>query len=106
IHVAGGQQPISNEDGTVWVVQNGEIYNYRTLQRQLEAKGHVFRTTSDTEVIVHLYEESGPDCVRSLRGMFAFAVWDRRQRMLMLARDRVGIKPLHYAEVPGGLLFA
>ncbi len=106
IDVAGGRQPIANEDGTVWVVQNGEIYNYRTLRRELEAKGHTFRTTSDTEVIVHLYEEWGPECVRLLRGMFAFAVWDSRQRTLTVARDRVGIKPLYYAEVAGGFLFA
>lgn len=106
IDVTGGRQPIANEDGTVWVVQNGEIYNYRALRREMEAKGHAFRTTSDTEVIVHLYEELGPDCVRLLRGMFAFAVWDSRQRILMLARDRVGIKPLYYAELGGTLLFA
>jgi asparagine synthase (glutamine-hydrolysing) len=106
IDVAGGRQPIANEDNTIWVVQNGEIYNYRSLRRELEAMGHTFRTTSDTEVIVHLYEEWGPECVRLLRGMFAFAVWDSRQRMLTLARDRVGIKPIYYAEGAEGLLFA
>jgi asparagine synthase (glutamine-hydrolysing) len=106
IDVASGRQPIANEDSTIWVVQNGEIYNYRMLTRELEAKGHKFRTTSDTEVIVHLYEDWGPECVRFLRGMFAFAIWDSRQRTLILARDRVGIKPMYYAQVGPGLLFA
>jgi asparagine synthase (glutamine-hydrolysing) len=106
IDVAGGSQPITNEDGTIWVVQNGEIYNYRTLRRELEAKGHTFRTTSDTEVIVHAYEELGPECVRLLRGMFAFAVWDSNRKMLTLARDRMGIKPLYYTEAGGTLFFA
>lgn len=91
-----GHQPLSNEDGTVWIVFNGEIYNYRELRRQLQAKGHVFRTKTDTEVIVHLYEEFGEACVEKLRGMFAFAIWDDRQKVLLLARDRVGIKPLYY----------
>ena len=102
IDLAGGKQPIPNEDRTVWVILNGEIYNYKDLKRQLEAKGHRFATASDTEVIVHLYEEYGPDCVTKLRGMFGFAVWDLRQQTLMLARDRVGIKPLYYAELPSG----
>lgn len=106
IDLAGGKQPIPNEDRTVWVILNGEIYNYKELKRQLEAKGHRFATASDTEVIVHLYEEYGPDCVTKLRGMFGFALWDIRQQALMLARDRVGIKPLYYAELPTGLAFA
>ncbi|MFO0701276.1 MAG: asparagine synthase (glutamine-hydrolyzing) [Nitrospira sp.] len=106
IDLAGGKQPIPNEDRTVWVILNGEIYNYKELKRQLEAKGHRFATVSDTEVIVHLYEEYGADCVTKLRGMFGFAVWDIRQQTLMLARDRVGIKPLYYAELPGGVAFA
>jgi asparagine synthase (glutamine-hydrolysing) len=92
-----GHQPISNEDGTVWIVFNGEIYNYRELRKWLESKGHAFRTQTDTEVIVHLYEEFGEACVEKLRGMFAFAVWDERQQALLLARDRVGIKPLYYS---------
>ena len=101
-----GQQPICNEDGSVWIVFNGEIYNYRELRRDLERKGHTFRTASDTETIVHLYEDLGPRCVDALRGMFAFAIWDARQRRLLLARDRLGIKPLYYAERDGELLFA
>ncbi len=106
IDLDGGKQPIPNEDRTVWVILNGEIYNYKELKRQLEAQGHRFATASDTEVIVHLYEEYGPDCVLKLRGMFGFALWDLRQQTLMLARDRVGIKPLYYAELPTGLAFA
>jgi asparagine synthase (glutamine-hydrolysing) len=96
IDLSGGHQPLSNEDGTVWIIFNGEIYNFQTLRGELIAKGHSFRTKSDTEVIVHLYEEYGPDCVQHLRGMFAFAIWDSRERALFLARDRVGIKPLYY----------
>ncbi len=105
IDVAGGHQPISNEDGSVWVVFNGEIYNYRELRRYLEKRGHRFATASDTETIVHLYEECGPKLVERLRGMFAFAVWDARARRLTLARDRFGKKPLYYAALPGGLWF-
>lgn len=92
-----GHQPLSNEDGTVWIVFNGEIYNYQELREFLVAKGHIFKTQTDTEVIVHLYEECGERCVERLRGMFAFAIWDDRQKSLLLARDRVGIKPLYYA---------
>lgn len=106
IDLPGGHQPISNEDGTIWVVFNGEIYNYRQLRQELVQKGHHFQTNSDTEVIVHLYEELGQDCVRKLSGMFAFAIWDERRHKLVLARDRVGQKPLFYAEEDGGLLFA
>ncbi|WP_082125896.1 asparagine synthase (glutamine-hydrolyzing) [Silvibacterium bohemicum] len=96
IDLSGGHQPLSNEDGTIWIVFNGEIYNYLALRRELMAKGHDFKTKSDTEVIVHLYEEYGADCVHHLRGMFAFAIWDAQERSLFLARDRVGIKPLYY----------
>jgi asparagine synthase (glutamine-hydrolysing) len=106
IDLSNGQQPISNEDGTVWIVFNGEIYNYRELRRDLQQRGHVFRTASDTEAIVHLYEDVGARCVESLRGMFAFAIWDTRTRSLLLARDRLGIKPLYYAENGGELLFS
>jgi len=106
IDLGGGHQPISNEDGTVWIVFNGEVYNYRALRRALEHRGHVFRTASDTETIVHLYEDVGPRCVEHLRGMFAFAIWDARRRQLLLARDRLGIKPLYYAERGNEILFA
>ncbi len=106
IDIEGGRQPISNEDGSVWVVFNGEIYNFRELRRRLEQSGHRFRTNSDTEVLVHLYEDEGPEMLGSLRGMFALAVWDARRRRLLLARDRLGQKPLVYRHEPGRLLFA
>ncbi len=102
---AGGRNPMCNEDETVWVVFNGEIYNFQELRPALETAGHKFRSKTDTEVILHLYEELGPMCVRELRGMFAFAIWDRRQQRLLLARDRMGVKPLHYALTSEGLLF-
>src|SRR5580698_906875 len=106
IDLATGHQPISNEDGTVWIVFNGEIYNYQELRAFLQGKGHVFKTQTDTEVIVHLYEEFGEDCVEKLRGMFAFAIWDERKESLFLARDRVGIKPLYYWHSGKALVFA
>lgn len=106
IDLAGGHQPLCNEDGTIWIAFNGEIYNYRELQATLEDKGHRFETSTDTEVIVHLYEEYGPDCVTHLRGMFAFAIWDDREKQLLLARDRLGQKPLVYRQDTGRLLFA
>jgi asparagine synthase (glutamine-hydrolysing) len=105
IDLAGGRQPIRNEDGTVRVVFNGEIYNYRELRAELVACGHTFYTDTDTETIVHAYEQWGEDAFSHLRGMFAIALWDRRNRTLLLARDRVGIKPLHYTEHHGGLAF-
>jgi asparagine synthase (glutamine-hydrolysing) len=105
IDLKTGHQPIGNEDGSVQVVFNGEIYNYRELARDLLERGHVLATTSDTEVIVHLWEEHGADCVRHLSGMFTLAVWDTRSRTLFLARDRLGIKPLYYAEAAAGVVF-
>lgn len=105
IDVAGGRQPVENEDGTVHAVFNGEIYNHRRLRRELSRRGHRFASDSDSEVIPHLYEECGPDFVARLEGMFAIALWDDVRRRLVLARDRVGIKPLYYAAHDGGLVF-
>jgi len=101
-----GHQPLSNEDGTIWIVFNGEIYNYQELRPFLLSKGHIFKTRTDTEVIVHLYEELGPKCLERLRGMFAFAIWDERSNTLFLARDRVGIKPVYYCLTDKSLIFA
>jgi asparagine synthase (glutamine-hydrolysing) len=106
IDLIGGRQPIANEDATVHTVFNGEIYNYQELRAQLSGRGHALATRSDTEVIVHLYEDLGENCVQKLRGMFAVAVWDARPRRLFLARDRLGIKPLYYTESGGRLIFA
>ncbi len=105
IDLATGRQPISNENETVWVVFNGEIYNHRELRASLIRRGHYFRTDSDTEVLVHLYEDEGVDGIQRLRGMFAYAIWDSRDRTLLLVRDRFGKKPLYYAALPGGLYF-
>ena len=105
IDLSGGHQPIHNEDESIWIVFNGEIYNFLELRRELEARGHHFYTHTDTEVIVHLYEETGADCVKKLRGMFALALYDERRKSLLLARDRLGKKPLHYALCDGRLLF-
>jgi asparagine synthase (glutamine-hydrolysing) len=106
IDVAGGAQPLSNEDGTCWVMFNGEVYNHRTLRPELEAAGHRFRTASDTETIVHAWEQYGPACVDRLEGMFALAILDERRRELFIARDRLGKKPLYYAVLDGVLHFA
>ena len=106
IDLAGGHQPIFNEDRSIWIVFNGEIYNFPELRPELEARGHRFSTHSDTETIVHLYEEMGADCVQKLRGMFAFALWDEKQQKLIVARDRLGKKPLHYALHHDRLYFA
>jgi len=105
IDLSTGDQPLANEDETVWVVFNGEIYNFMDVRAELEALGHRFRTRTDTEIIVHGYEEWGPRCVERFRGMFAFAVWDARNRRLLLARDRLGVKPLYYAPLADGLVF-
>ncbi len=106
IDIPGGVQPMHNEDGTVWVSFNGEIYNFRELREELRARGHVFRTRSDTEVIIHQYEEDGIDCVKKFNGMFAFAMWDSIKRRMFLARDRMGIKPLYYHFAGDRLVFS
>jgi len=106
IDLQSGHQPLSNENATIWIVFNGEIYNYQELRAFLLSKGHVFKTQTDTEVIVHLYEELGPQCLEKLRGMFAFAIWDENTKTLFLARDRVGIKPLYYCLTSKSLIFA
>jgi len=105
IDLANGHQPISNEDDTIWIIFNGEIYNYQALRHELYQRGHTFRTGSDTEVIIHLYEEMGERCVERLSGMFAFAIWDETQQKLFLARDHIGQKPLFYAQEGDNLLF-
>jgi asparagine synthase (glutamine-hydrolysing) len=105
IDIQTGHQPMSNEDQTIWIVFNGEIYNHQELRKDLEPRGHRYRTQSDTETIVHLYEQYGDDCVKHLRGMFAFAIWDRSRRRLYIARDRLGIKPLYYYYHGKTLLF-
>src|SRR5688572_26610191 len=102
IDVAGGHQPIHNADSSKWIVYNGEIYNYQELRKGLDERGHKLYTNSDTEAIVHLYDKEGADCLRHLRGMFAFAIWDERDRSLFIARDRVGKKPLLYSHQPNG----
>ena len=102
---AAGHQPMCNEDGTVWITFNGEIYNHADLRADLERRGHVYRSQTDTETLVHLYEEEGPDLVQRIDGDFAFAIWDARQRRLLLARDRLGVKPLYFAVLPGAFLF-
>ena len=106
IDLAGGDQPMSNEDGSLWIVFNGEIYNHQELRRELTERGHRFATSSDTEAILHAYEEFGQDCVQRLRGMFAFAIWDEPRQTLFAARDRLGKKPFHYAMHEGTFLFA
>jgi asparagine synthase (glutamine-hydrolysing) len=105
IDLESGHQPMTNEDESVWIVFNGEIYNYRSLREQLKAKGHVFRTRSDTESIIHAYEEYGQDCLGLLNGMFGLAIWDARRKTLLLARDRLGIKPLYYYRDSEKLVF-
>ena len=106
IDIAGGHQPLSNENNTIWTVFNGEIYNYPALRRRLEAKGHDLRSSGDTEVLVHLYEDEGTRMFSLLRGMFALAIWDAPRRMLIMARDRLGQKPLVYHTDGQRLTFA
>src|SRR2546422_5412725 len=105
IDLSTGHQPIHNEDRTVWIVFNGEIYNFRELRAELEAAGHRFYTSTDTEVIVHAYEEWGTKAIARLRGMFGLAIWDVKSKSLLVARDRIGIKPLYYADANGRLYF-
>jgi len=105
IDLSTGDQPLSNEDGTIWTVFNGEIYNFADLRKELEAHGHVFRTHTDTEVIVHAYEQWGADSVTRFRGMFAIALWDAPRRRLLLVRDRLGIKPVYYSLLSSGIVF-
>ncbi|MBA3691932.1 MAG: asparagine synthase (glutamine-hydrolyzing), partial [Acidobacteria bacterium] len=102
IDIAHGKQPIHNHDKSKWIVFNGEIYNFQELREDLEKRGHKFYTNSDTEAIIHLYDEYGADCVQYLRGMFAFAIWDEREKSLFIARDRIGKKPLLYSHQPNG----
>src|SRR3989338_3616587 len=101
-----GHQPMSNEDGSLWIVMNGEIYNFPELKSALEKNGHEFKSRTDTEVVIHLYEEKGADCVKDLRGMFSFAIWDQKNKRLFMARDRVGKKPLYYYHNNQALIFA
>src|SRR4051812_50178198 len=96
VDLSSGQQPLSNEDGSIWVIFNGEIYNHGEVRRELESHGHAYRTKSDTETVVHAYEQWGEECVHRFRGMFAFAIWDAPKRRLLLVRDRLGIKPLFW----------
>jgi asparagine synthase (glutamine-hydrolysing) len=105
VDLASGQQPLSNEDGAIWIAYNGEVYNHADIRRELEAKGHVYRTKSDTETIVHAYEEWGAECAHRFRGMFAFALWDSARRRLLLVRDRLGIKPLYWCRAGDRLVF-
>src|SRR3954451_6170759 len=100
-----GHNPMPNEDGTVWITYNGEVYNHRALRSELEAKGHKYRSQTDTETILHLYEEEGIRCVERLHGMFGLAIWDMNKRELFLARDRLGVKPVYYAQPGGGFVF-
>ena len=105
VDLGTGQQPIANEDGTLWIVFNGEIFNHLELRPELEARGHRFSTHTDTEVVLHLYEDEGPRCLQRLNGQFAIAIWDVRRRTLFLARDRLGVRPLFYTTVDGALIF-
>src|SRR3954454_17335515 len=100
VDLSTGQQPLSNEDGSIWVIFNGEIYNHAEVRAELQAHGHCYRTKSDTETIVHAYEQWGDECVHRFRGMFAFAIWDAPRKRLLLVRDRLGVKPVYWTLVP------
>ena len=104
VDLAGGKQPMSNEDGTVWIAYNGEIYNHLALREELSALGHKYRTRCDTETVIHAYEQWGQDCLQRFRGMFAFVIWDGRKEQLFAARDRMGIKPFYYCHANGNLI--
>jgi asparagine synthase (glutamine-hydrolysing) len=106
IDIEGGRQPVHNEDSSIWVVYNGETYNFRELRKTLQKAGHRFYTNSDTEVIVHSYEEWDIDCIQKLNGMFAFAIWDSKLKRLLIARDRTGMKPLYYINIDDAFIFA
>jgi asparagine synthase (glutamine-hydrolysing) len=106
IDLSGGRQPMCNEDGSLWLVCNGELYNFADIKKRLITKGHKFRTGSDVEVLLHLYEDHGEDCIQHVNGMFAFAIWDSNNQKLFLGRDRMGKKPLYYRETPTQILFA
>src|SRR6516162_3070074 len=106
IDLSGGHQPLTNEDGSLWLVANAEIYNYRELRQELTAAGHTFKTASDCETLLHLYEAHGDDFVQRLNGMYAFALWDARRRRLLLGRDRLGVKPLYVSQDANRLIFA
>jgi len=106
IDLSTGQQPMTNEDGSLWIVYNGEVYNFKSIREELLKRGHVLKSHCDTEVILHLYEEKGASCVDDLNGMFAFAIWDKKNRSLFLARDRMGVKPLYYAVTNDAFLFS
>src|SRR6185295_16603475 len=105
VDLGGGHQPMANEDDSIWIIYNGEVYNHSDHRSALEERGHVYRNASDTETIIHLYEEYGPRAVTHLRGMFAFAIWDKPRRRLLLARDRLGIKPLYYVVTDDGAIY-
>ena len=105
VDVAAGHQPMTNEDGSLQIIYNGEVYNHADYRDDLEARGHVYRTHCDTETILHLYEEHGEECVNYLRGMFAFAIWDGKKKELFIARDRLGVKPLYYFHADDGSLY-
>ncbi|MBI2447521.1 MAG: asparagine synthetase B, partial [Candidatus Omnitrophica bacterium] len=106
IDIEGGHQPFYNENRSICAIMNGEIYNFQDIKKELEGKGHLFNTHSDTEVLTHSYEEWGFDFVKKMRGMFAIAVWDENKKLLILVRDRLGIKPLYYASIGQGISFA
>src|SRR5215471_1555138 len=106
VDVEGGHQPLADESGTIWAIQNGELYNHLEVRRRLESKGHVFRNRCDTEILPHLYQEYGPQFPAQLRGMFGLAVWDGRARRAVVARDRLGIKPLYYTRCEDLVVFA